>query len=80
MRRKIIKMGLLSRFVKKTASKTFAHAISDFEMESRKTMQKIIALIVAAIIIFLVFFLYGLNSSIKSAQQLIAIQDVFFQY
>jgi signal transduction histidine kinase len=41
-------------------------------------MRKIIILVAVAIVVFLVFFLYGLQSSVKSGEQLTAIKDLYF--
>jgi two-component sensor histidine kinase len=41
-------------------------------------MRKIISLVLIAIFMFVAFFLYGLQSSVKAGEQLTAIKDVYF--
>lgn len=50
----------------------------DFATQSRRSMRKIIFLVVIAITLFLAVFLYGLHSSVKSAEQLTSIKDLYF--
>jgi len=68
----------LARFrrSKKSTEPTFSTA--DFTAQSRSSMRKITGLVVIAIIMFSVFFLYGLQSSVKSSEQLSDIKDVYF--
>jgi signal transduction histidine kinase len=51
---------------------------ADFATQSRRSMRKIISLVCIAITMFVAIFLYGLQSSVKSAEQLTAIKDVYF--
>ena len=68
----------LSRFRRSKKSTEPSFSSADFTAQSRSSMRKITGLVVIAIIMFSVFFLYGLQSSVKSSEQLSDIKDVYF--
>jgi len=71
-------MSFISRLLRRNKTDNTGSVANDFAVQSQRSMRKITLLIVVAIIMFSVFFLYGLRSSIQSGQQLTAIKDVYF--
>jgi two-component sensor histidine kinase len=71
-------MNLFSRFRRSDKALNSASSSADFAAQSRRSMRKIISLVVIAIFMFVAFFLYGLQSSVKAGEQLSAIKDVYF--
>jgi len=71
-------MSILSRFrpTKKPIKTKFE--LADAASTGRTAMLKIISLVSIAIVMFLIFFVYGLTSSIKIDKQLSSIKDVYF--
>ena len=71
-------MNFFSRFRRSNKAMNTAVSAADFATQSRRSMRKIIFLVVIAITLFLAVFLYGLHSSVKSAEQLTSIKDLYF--
>ncbi|TSA40299.1 MAG: hypothetical protein D4R63_06615 [Methylococcaceae bacterium] len=71
-------MSILSRFrpTKKPIKTKFQPV--DAASTGKTAMLKIISLVSIAIVMFLIFFVYGLTSSIKIDKQLSSIKDVYF--
>ena len=76
--RKLKSFNFLSRFRRSKEVTEHSFSSADFTAQSRSSMRKITGLVVVAIVLFSVFFLYGLQSSVKSGEQLSDIKDVYF--
>ena len=75
---KLKSFNFLSRFRRSKEVTEHSFSSADFTAQSRSSMRKITGLVVVAIVLFSVFFLYGLQSSVKSGEQLSDIKDVYF--
>jgi len=70
--------SFLSRFCSGNKAMNTSLKFADFASYSRSSMRNINILVSIAAAMFLVFFLYGLQSFVKSGQQLAAITEVHF--
>jgi two-component sensor histidine kinase len=71
-------MNFFSRFRRNNKVMNTTLSSTDFAKQSSSSMRKIIILVAVAITMFVAIFLYGLQSSVKSAEQLTSIKDVYF--